>query len=363
MNNNEVIVGKQLIFIIISSTVGVGLLTLPDSVGREAQQAAWISVLIGALLPLLGLVLINLIGGRFPNLTFAQFAEAVLGKWLGKLLSLIFVLYCIIYSALLISIFVNMLKIYLFPRTPLWALAALVLAVTLYLAAKDVRVLARVNELMFYEAIVIFFALVLVIPKIDVTFFQPVVDVGLENILKGAYQTVFAFLGMEFLLVFYPMVQNKKEILKNGIVAIGVIMLMYLAVIVTALGVFGPTLIGKLRFSLMVLLKINVAPVIERAEFFFVILYVFVAFRPIATALFAARYTTGKIFGFNKVNYIAVGFFPVVLIISLIPIGFEHSVLLSGYLGIMGIVFLTVIPLTLWLVSVIRKIGGETKNV
>lgn len=335
---------------------------MAETVGREAQQDAWLSVIIGVLLPLLGLSLVVLIGSRFADYTFAEYVELILGKWLGKLLALFFVCYCVAYGALVARIFVSMLKIYLFPRTPIWALVGLILLVTIYLVAHDVRVLARVSELMFYEGLVVVLVFLVIIPKIDVTFYQPVGYAGLENILKGTYYTIFAFLGVELLLVFYPMVQNKRQVFKDGLVAIVIVILFYLLVTLAALGVFGPVLIGELRFSLMVLQKINLVPVFERVEFFFIIIYVIIAFRPIAVALFAARYTSEKIFSINKPIHISLAIFLLAFVLAQLPRGLEHALLINNYVSLVGVAFLTVIPLMLWVIASLRKIGGESKN-
>lgn len=359
MNDKSyVITSKQLTYIIVGATIGVGLLTLPDTVGREAKQDTWMAVGIGALLPLAGLFSITLMASRMPNLTLAEYAERVLGKWLGKLLTLFFIFYTIAYAALVARIFVNVLKIYLFPNTPAWALVGLILALAAYLASKDVRVLGRVNELIFWEAEVLFFSLLMAIPNIDFTFYRPVGDVGLINILKGGYQATFAFLGMEILLVVYPLVQRKKDVFRAGVAAIGIVCAIYFAVVLTTLGVFGPDVIGKIRFSLMVLLKTYEAPLIERAEFFFIVFYVFIAFQPVATMYFAGRFTTEKFLGLQSPGRVTLALFPVILGVALLPQSFEGAIAFSSRLSMLGFVFLIIVPLVLWAVAGLRGIGG-----
>lgn len=358
-SNADTITTKQMIFIIIGATIGVGILTLPEGVGSVAKQDSWMSVIIGGLLPLLGLFAMNLICGRFPDLTLAEYSEKVLGKWPGKLLSLFFVAYAVAYAAIVARIFIQILKIYLFPKTPLWALAGLEISIAAYLASKDVRVMGRVCELLYYESLVLFIFIFASLTRVEITFFQPVGQAGMLKILEGAYKTVFAYLGIEVLLVFYPLVQKKKEIVKAGMTAVAIVGLTYLSLAAIAMGVFGPAVIAKVRFALMVLLKTYTAPVIERAEFFFIIFYVFVSFRPVAVLYLAGRYTAEKMIGVKAPGLTTLVLFPIVLIISLVPENFEQTVSFSSNLGYAGIAFLTVIPLTLWLIASIRGIGGE----
>ncbi|MFZ5643413.1 MAG: GerAB/ArcD/ProY family transporter [Bacillota bacterium] len=359
-NKKNIITSKQLIFTIIGATIGVGILTLSSNVARESQQDSWISVILGASLPIAGLLAMNLIARRHPDSTFAEYCEKILGKWAGRALSLAFILYALVFASIVARIFVNVLKTYLFPTTPIWALSALILFVSAYLASRDARVLARVNELMFFEALVLFLFLFGALPQMDLTFFQPVGGSGLENILLGAYKTFFSYIGIEILLVIYPLVQNKKEVIKAGMTAVLIIVIIYLLVVFAVIGVFGPDATQKLRFGLMAIQKTYTAPVIERAEFFFIIFWVFVAFRPVANMYFACRYTTEKALGVAAPNTITVILFPLALIVSLIPQNFEQTLNYSTIVAYFGIGFLIVVPFFLLVVEKIRgAFGGK----
>ena len=361
-SKTNIITSKQLIFTIIGSTIGVGIFTLTSTVVRDAKQDVWISTLMGSLLPLLGIFMLHLINRKFPDLSFAEYSEKVLSKWPGKMLSLLFVLYTMAFAAVVARIFVDILKTYLFPVTPVWALGILILLVSAYLASKDARVLGRVNELVFYESLFLFVFILGAVPKIDISFFRPVGQAGLTNILMGSYDAVFAFLGLEVLLVFYSLVQNKKEIGKASLPAVLIITIIYLMVALAVLGIFGPEVTEHIRFGLMGLLKTYQAPMIERGEFFFIIFWVFVAFRPVANMYFVSRYTMEKIMGVNSPLLMTVLFLPFLLIVILLPQNFEQALSFSSYLGLVGIAFITVIPLGLWAIAMLRGIGGEQGN-
>ncbi|GAB6157258.1 GerAB/ArcD/ProY family transporter [Desulfotomaculum varum] len=358
-NENNLITSKQLIFTIISALIGVGILTLTSSLVREARQDAWISLIIGALIPLLGLFTINLICSKFPHLTFAEYAEKIIGKWPGKLLSLIFVLYTLAFAGLIIRIFVDILKIYFFPLTPVWALGGLIIFVTAYLASQSAQVVVRVNELMFYESLMLLAFILGAIPQIEITFFQPVGDAGWQQIIKGAYKTVFAFLGLEILLVFYPLVQRKNEVIKAGLLAIGIVSGIYLLVIITVIGVFGPDVSNLIRFGLMVLIKTYQTPVVERGEFFFIIFWVFVSFRPAANMLFAGRYSLEKILGVKAPAITTIVLYPVILFVCLLPRNFEQAMNYSTYLSFVGLAYMLGVPLLLLIIALLRGLDGD----
>ncbi|CCO07310.1 GerAB/ArcD/ProY family transporter [Desulforamulus hydrothermalis] len=358
-NENNLITSKQLIFTIISALIGVGILTLTSTVAREARQDAWISLIIGALVPLLGLFTINLIGSRFPRLTFAEYAEKIIGKWPGKLLALIFVLYTLVFAGIVIRIFVDILKIYFFPLTPVWALGGLIIFVAAYLASQSAQVVVRVNELMFYESLLLIAFAVGAMPQIDITFFQPVGEAGWEQILKGAYKTMFAFLGLEILLVYYPLVQRKNEIIKAGITALGIVFVIYLMIVVTVMGVFGPDVSNLIRFGFMVLIKTYQTPVVERGEFFFIIFWVFVSFRPAANLLFTGRYSLEKILGVKAPAVTTLIMYPFILFACLLPRNFEQVLDYSTYVSFVGMAYMLGVPLLLLIIARWRGLDGD----
>lgn len=358
-NKTNIITSKQMFHFIVGANMGVGILTLAEEVGRKSAQDAWISVAIGALVPLLGLFTIKLIGQRFPNMTLAEYGQRVLGKWPGRLLSLFFVIYALVYASLIAKTFIIILKIYLFPRTPAWALGLLLLLLAGYLASRDARVLGRVNELLLYESLVLFIFLIGALPKVNLSFYQPVGEAGLVNILLGSYQAVFSFLGIEILLVIYPLVQNQREYTKAGISAILFLAITYMLIVMVIIGIFGPAVLTQLRFGMLMLLKTYQFPVIERGEFFFLLFWVFVSFRPVANMYFAARYTVEKMAGINSPGWVTIFLLPVLFIIFIWPQNFEQVISWHKMMGLTGLVFIFVVPLILWVTAALRKIGGK----
>ncbi len=77
---------------------------------------------------------------------------------------------------------------------------------------------------------------------------------------------------------------------------------------------------------------------------------------------FVSRYTMEKIMGVNSPLLMTVLFLPFLLIVILLPQNFEQALSFSSYLGLVGIAFITVIPLGLWAIAMLRGIGGEQGN-
>lgn len=66
---------------------------MPPAFAAHAKQDAWISAILGVGIGLLLVILYNALGSSFPNMTLAEYSEKVLGKWIGKTVSLLFFSY------------------------------------------------------------------------------------------------------------------------------------------------------------------------------------------------------------------------------------------------------------------------------
>lgn len=79
--------------ILVSTIIGVGVLALPLFAVQAADSGAPLVTILGVLLAVIGLVLVTMLGMRFPNHTFIQYSEQIIGKsvaLIGSVLIIIF---------------------------------------------------------------------------------------------------------------------------------------------------------------------------------------------------------------------------------------------------------------------------------
>ena len=81
MNNK--ITRRQYIAILLSSLIGIGILSLPSEVCRIAKQDGWISVALGGLFPLYLLFTASYIHTKMNYEDFANIAKKLYGKYLS----------------------------------------------------------------------------------------------------------------------------------------------------------------------------------------------------------------------------------------------------------------------------------------
>jgi spore germination protein len=285
------ITSKQLAFFIITSLIGTGVFTLPRATSDTAAQDAWISVLLGCLAPLLTLFLIERLMRQFPDLTVVELGRRLFGRAAGTVLAAGFILYLVGLGAFVLREFLEIVALYMLPRTPLWATGFILLVTVVYAVSKGAKALSRFNELIVY---IVFFALLIVlIPllKMDVTNILPVGGAGLPAILKGSLASVLSYAGVDMLFVVYPMVGRKDEVMKASALGLGFVVLAYSMITFITLLVLGSETVEHILFPLFQLLKSVEIPVVERLELFFILLWLGLGPRPLFNLALSASFS------------------------------------------------------------------------
>lgn len=351
MKKQTEITNNQLTFSLVAIVIGSGILSLPKTVAEKGYQDGWIIVLLGSFIPLLSIFSIILLFKRFPGYEFFDICKFLLGKYLGRVLYFLYIVYGLIFGVTSISVFTSVLNTYILPKTPSNVIFILMIAVALYIINGGIKVVARFNELTFYIFLMLLFFIIPSLKQAEPTFLFPVFTTPVMDLLSGSLKTSWSFVGFEYLLILYPFVKNKKKAVSSSLLAFFIIMAVYIYVVIVCNLIFGPYAVKNYLWPVLVLLKVTDILVIERLEFFFILLWVGVAIRPMLNQLFSTTYLISKLFGIKKmVNASIIGALAM-FIIQYLSNTTLKSFKLSNFFGTAGLVFGTAIPVLLLLMS------------
>jgi hypothetical protein len=101
----------------------------------------------------------------------------------------------------------------------------------------------------------------------------PFLGNGITPILKGTKESIFAFLGFELLIIIYPNISDKENVMRYAILANMYTTILYVFVVVTCTAFFGVELLKRLVIPIFSLFRSYKAPVLERLDLFFIILW------------------------------------------------------------------------------------------
>ncbi|WP_243014160.1 GerAB/ArcD/ProY family transporter [Brevibacillus borstelensis] len=258
---------RQLTVLVIAFTMGTSFLLGPSPLALEAKQNAWIAAIIGIVIDLVLIVMYVALGNLFPGMTLAQYSEKILGKWPGKLISLLFFSFFIFLSALMVRDLGNFIVSNVMPETPVEVILISFSMVVVIATRYGLEVIARTTEIFFpWIFVSLLFLTFTLLPEIAINQLEPVTEGGIKPLLGAGIQ--FSSL-QEFVcfLMLLPFVNRPKKVLHSlllGAAAGGVILIIITALCILVLG--SDFTARNIYPSFVLAKKISIGNFLERVE-------------------------------------------------------------------------------------------------
>ncbi|PGL71124.1 hypothetical protein CN925_09740 [Bacillus sp. AFS055030] len=357
MKNEKMLSITQFTFVIIQSQIGVGLLSLPYIVHKHAGHDGWISVLVAGIGVFLLLLIMWLLGKRYPKDTIYDYSTKIVGKYIGIVISYLYILFFFLVSIYVVTLTISTLKKWILTFTPPYVLVIFIVGTGVYLAKENLKVIGRFFTFVCILILFLIFFEFCSFNNVNYRYLFPIGQVGVKNILLGAHDALISMMGFEFMLVLFPYIKGKPtKILKAGTISISFVTILYTFFLVTSYMSFSKAEIEIVPEPILYLLKSLSYEVIERLDLVFLSIWVV----PILTSLVTYLYLTS--FGISKLlkfrNHSKTTIFTglaVAICCILVPQTEEFIMKFGTFLSFTSYFFIFVLPLILLIVSVIRK--------
>lgn len=349
-------------------TVGSAILIIPSGMASIAKQDAWIAALAGIAGGLLLVSLYNTLSRWYPQLTLIGIMEKLLGKWLGKAVSLAFVAtWFVITPGATLYYLGNFLATQIVPETPMIAVNVLFILIVIMGVRVGIETIARSAELVFPWCMLLYFALVvLVMTQIEPKQALPVMESGPLPIGTAALSFVCTVFIPQFsLLLFLPPAMNRSREGRKGVLIGSLIGGTMLAVIVAlTILVLGPEITARSIYpSYSLAKKINIGNFLQRIEAFMAILWFISLYFRVTLYLHGITSALAEILRLKDYRplVLPLGMITVALSIINYPnVPFEQTWDMKTWIPY-AITVGILLPLLLAVVHLIRKaVGGKT---
>lgn len=262
------ITSSQLMLLVITLILASAILLLPSFTAKGALQDSWISGLIAMLAGILTATIILSLAKRFPEQTLVEYSISILGKPLGKLVGLLYLIFFVHLTAILLREISTTVITTILPRTPIQVTIAISTIAMAYMIRKGLEVIARVNIIIM--PISLFFVVMIILmatPEMKFDNLTPILERGVMPIFLGAITPVGWFgevVSLAFLLPFVNKLPRVKKHFYLGILFSG---LVFTLVIIGTISVFGPNITKNTSFPTLALAReVNLANFLERIE-------------------------------------------------------------------------------------------------
>ncbi|AOT70298.1 GerAB/ArcD/ProY family transporter [Geosporobacter ferrireducens] len=356
--SKEVINIIQLRAIIITTIIGIGVISLPRTIAVEAGTASWLALLIATLLIIASKLIILKILEYFPDQNIRDIAFILTGKGIGTIVTLMYILYFLLFTIGTVSFTATAVNTWMLPLTPIFVLLFIILGVTAFLALQGVEGVARFcTTLLIFNVGSVVMVTIASIPYIKIFHIQPVFHTDFIHLSKGVGSSFLSFFGGEVLFIFYKYTQNKNKIKSMVVKSLTFVGLLYTGLVTLTIGFFGIDQLKILIYPVISLFKsLHLRLIIpERLELVFLMLWMAAASTTIGVFFFSCCYLIKQLIPKLKFGYI-------VLMVSLVCLttgayipNIEVIIKFLDFIGYFGIIPVVIIPLALLIIIYLKR--------
>ncbi|WP_134685557.1 GerAB/ArcD/ProY family transporter [Brevibacillus migulae] len=340
--------------LICSNQIGVGILGFQRIIAEKAGHDAWISVIVAGIMAHFTMLIIVKTLKRYPSADLYGIHIDVLGKRLGKLVSLFFILYCIATAMMILRNYIEVIQTWVFPEIPTGLFAAVFLFLALYTMLGGIRVIAGYTFLTVIVVIWLLLDLYYPLQIAEWNHLLPVMEADISKIWGGAMSMSLTIIGFEIIYVLYPYIKEKKSVGASAQFGLFLTNLIYLVLMVVALVFFSEGQLAKTIWATLNLKKMVYLPFLERFEFVAIPLWLFVIMPNIMLYSWAAVRGLKRNFNWSqrKFSYVVI---ILMFISSLFLITRQQIETLNDIIGRVGLIGSFAYPFILYLLVVIKQ--------
>lgn len=281
---------SQLTFILLTNLMGISLLTLPNSAIKYAKQDGWISCILGAVYPIYMVFIANYMCKKFPKDNILKLSKKCLGKFLGTILNIVFISYFVFLATEIASGVSNVLRIYMVTFITNYKLLSVLFLAPAFIAYKGIKTLGKINELIFYLTIMLYFIPIATLKYGLIVNIMPVFGSGVLNIIKSTKETAYAYSGMEILFLIYPYLQDSKYLKKAALKSVIIIMIIYTWFTFAVIYYLGVDIIPKFLWPTVVISEAIKIPILNNFRYIFMVLWSLIMLKSISNHYYSITY-------------------------------------------------------------------------
>lgn len=285
-----------LFFIMTSNQTGVGILGVPKHIFSQAHHDSWISILIAFIYMLIIVAVTFATLNQYENTDLFGIQVDIFGKWIGKLLGTIFIIFFIAQLLSVLLTYIKMIQIFIYPTIPSFMMALILLIIIVYSVLGGIRVVVGVVFIFFLLSSWVLILLYKPITSMEYTHFLPLFDASFPELLRGAKETSYTFIGVEILFFVYPFIENKKKAKLPAYLSVTYTTLFVLITTIISIGYYSPHDFEKMDWPVLTLFKSISFTFLERFDYLVVIEWMMVSLTTMILVMWVITYGMKRLY-------------------------------------------------------------------
>ncbi|WP_162463219.1 GerAB/ArcD/ProY family transporter [Paenibacillus psychroresistens] len=354
LGENLTVSSFYLWFLLHGTQTGIAMLTFPSKIILGAEGEAWVSILITGLSIHLIIWMIFFVLKHSNHGDIISLHQQLFGKWFGNVLTLGFYGYTLMFISTQIRSYVEVLHVWIFQLSPPWEMTLIILLTSIYIVSGGFRV---ITGICFWCVIIPSLLLVTLYFPLKYAHwnnFLPLLNHNIAEYTESAQRSLPLFLGVEFLLLYYPYIKNNEKSQKWAHIAVAHTTLLYMFFACVIFAYFNVEELKHTIWPTLILSKIIRFPFFERFDYIYVFNWFLIILPTICIGLWGGTRILRKTVGFTARPALWITSIIVFIIIVCLK-GSTTIDRLDSLMSMAGLIFLYgYIPLLVLWISIIR---------
>jgi len=332
---------------------------------EDLKNNLWVPVLLGVFGAAIIFYFYSFIYKSNNYNDFTTSIENILGKFLSKLIFIIYPIYFLFMTFLNLRDIVEALEIFLLQDISLVLIGAMIIFVIFYITSHGIEVFSRLSTILFYVNFFIFVSfsfLIIAFNKMIFEYLFPILEHGIKPVLIPAYQMSYSIPYGELfvLLIIFQFVKDKKKGFKFGMYGLLLAGLVLLLITLYNILIVGPeAMVIDIRPSLRISKRIDVNLFLQRFDLIVINVMLSLMIIKLTVLVFASKHLINHLLKIKK-DYFITLFICIILVISLMFLGQNYSKLLTFRKTIVipyiNLIYELLIPFALIIISLFRNL-------
>ena len=288
VTKKKILNGYHVIFLVQNSLVGMGLLSINNSLSPLGYSQWWVPLLFGVIANLTLIPMIWL-GLQFKDDDLFTIHEKLLGKLVGKSLNFVLLLYAIVLFAAVLESYLELIQISILPERTKTGHLILFVLMTVFIVRGGIKSLARFCILTFFLTGWMVYFLRWGFEDGEIQHLLPLFNfTGKEfwDATKGGFNSL---VGYELIMIFFPYIRQPDKAFKHATMGIWISVFFYFTVAITAVMYFTEWQLEHIQFPVLKLFQAVDLSFVERIDKLGVSLWVFLILTTAGAYLWMAK--------------------------------------------------------------------------
>lgn len=365
MEHPRQITAIQAAAILISTIIGVGVLPLPLFAARAADTGAPLVTLLAIIISYFGLWLITKLGMRFPDHSFIQYSETILGKWPAWIGSVLIIGFFALLTSLAAREFGEVVITSVLKKTPLEVTVIVMLLLATLSSRNDVTTFAYIHH--FYLPLILFPVVLieaLSLKNAQMIYLLPIWGNEPRGLMHGVWTVAALFQGSFIYTIVIPFMRRPKKAMTAAFWGMFIAGGLYFATVTGAIGVFGPEETKNLLWPTLELAKTTSLPgnILERLDAAFLAVWVTAVFTTLFSTYYFTIHVISKLFRLRDHKMLSLFVLPFLFAMAMVPQNVLQMYEFISVAGRLGLIITIGYPFILLVIAAIRKKRGNSGN-